>query len=98
MYVMVSSHCFLSSVFNPLLVLLFLYLVVERCTPEKLEDESNPDDQSNKDLCETTESTAPPMDDLLYECFYTAIRSSIKKDDLPVLTSTFYRSHMMPLW
>lgn len=69
-------------------------------SPEMLEDEC---DQS-KDLHEVDESTedtlplVPPMDDLLCECFYMAIKSSIKKDDLPVLTSTFYRSHMMPLW
>ena len=66
-----------------------------------MEDKSNLDDQSDKDLCEatgSTEATLPPMDGLLCECFYMAIKSSIKKDDLPVLTSTFYRSHMMPLW
>ena len=40
----------------------------------------------------------PPMDDLLVECFCIAIKSKVKKEDLPMLTSTFYRSHMMPLW
>lgn len=40
----------------------------------------------------------PSMDDLLNECFFVAVKTSISKDDLPMLTSTFYRSHMMPLW
>ena len=43
-------------------------------------------------------SQPPSMDDLLIECFYIAVKTSISKDDLPMLTSTFYRSHMMPLW
>ena len=78
-----------------------------------MEDENNLDDQNNKDLCgaiddskvqvddesiEAMPPLVPPMDDLLSECFYMAIKSSIKKEDMPVLTSTFYRSHMMPLW
>ena len=79
---------------------LFLSLV-QKYGPENVEDKSNLDDQSDKDLREaagSTEATLPPLVDLLRECFYMAIKSSIKKDDLPVLTSTFYRSHMMPLW
>ena len=92
---------------------MFFYLLAKECSPEKLEDENNLDDQNNKDLygaigdskvqvddesIEATPPLVPPMDDLLSECFYMAIKSSIKKEDLPVLTSTFYRSHMMPLW
>ena len=56
------------------------------------------------DMVDADESTSatptslPPMDDLLTECFYMAIKSSISRDDLPMLTSTFYRSHMMQLW
>lgn len=91
---------------------LYYLVLVKKSSLEKLEDESDPD-ESSKDLCEATgdsselrdsdsvEATAPlvpPMDDLLSECFYMAIKSSIKKEDLPVLTSTFYRSHMMPQW
>ena len=68
------------------------------------------DDQLSQDWCgapcedklheddSLVHSTLPSMDGLLSECFYMAIKTSISKDDLPVLTSTFYRSHMMPLW
>ena len=52
---------------------------------------------SNESSTESTPVT-PSMDDLLCECFYMAIKTSINKDDLPVLTSTFYRSYIMPLW
>ena len=50
------------------------------------------------DTLQLTGATPPSMDDLLTECFYMAIKSSISRDDLPVLTSTFYRSHVMPQW
>ena len=100
------------SLVSSLVLLLHVHLLVNKSNPEKLEDECD-FDQSSKDLCEATgdgrelrddesiEATpplVPSMDDLLSECFCMAIKSSIKKEDLPVLTSTFYRSHMMPLW
>lgn len=37
------------------------------------------------------------MDDLLEECFLQAVKTEICKMDLPILTSTFYSAHMMPL-
>ena len=43
--------------------------------------------------------TIPPsMDDLLHESFYLAIKCSVSNNDLPMLTSTFYRSHVIPQW
>ena len=38
------------------------------------------------------------MDVMLEFCFRCAIKSSVKKNDLPLLTSTFYRAHMMKYW
>ena len=90
-----------------------LTIIVEESSHKKLENMSEVDDQSSKVLCgvsgdctvdaddesiEATPSSVPPMDDLLSECLYVAIKSSIKKEDLPILTSTFYRAHMKPLW
>ena len=37
------------------------------------------------------------MDDLLEECFFHAIKTRISSADLPLLTSTFYSAHMLPL-
>lgn len=36
------------------------------------------------------------MDRLLLHCFLKAWKSSAKKLDLPILTSNFYRLHMIP--
>lgn len=86
--------------------------VVEEFGQGMLESKSEEDDQSSKNLDGSSDGSKvhvhvddeailpviPPMDELLNECFYMAIKSSVKKEDLPMLTSTFYRSHMMPLW
>ncbi|XP_029428819.1 eukaryotic translation initiation factor 2D [Rhinatrema bivittatum] len=34
------------------------------------------------------------MDELLLQCFFQALKSKVKKSDLPLLTSTFLRNHM----
>ncbi|KAK3599846.1 hypothetical protein CHS0354_022416 [Potamilus streckersoni] len=41
-------------------------------------------------------STIDQMDELLYTCFLCALKNSVKKLDLPLLTSTFFRSFMSP--
>lgn len=38
------------------------------------------------------------MDNLLLRCFLHALKSKVKKADLPLLTSTFLRNHMFSCW
>ncbi len=38
------------------------------------------------------------MDELLRECFLKALVKRVKQSDLPILTSTFYKAHMMEVW
>ena len=38
------------------------------------------------------------MDALLDVCFLSAIKSKVKKADLPILTSKFYKDFMQPCW
>lgn len=59
--------------------------------------------ESTKDLVEvegevtTTEDNLESMDDLLHKCFLYALKTSAKRVELPLLTSTFFRNHMVPL-
>ena len=36
------------------------------------------------------------MDELIHNAFLQSLRTTAKKLELPVLTSTFYRQHMLP--
>ncbi|XP_013401541.1 eukaryotic translation initiation factor 2D-like [Lingula anatina] len=47
---------------------------------------------------ECQEETISPedMDDLLDMCFMCALKTQVKKSDLPLLTSKFFRSYMVP--
>ena len=38
------------------------------------------------------------MDERLLECFLQALKTQLKKTDIPLLTSTFYRSYMLEQW
>ena len=38
------------------------------------------------------------MDALLLHCFLHALKSKVKKSELPLLTSSFLRNHMFPCW
>jgi hypothetical protein len=38
------------------------------------------------------------MDALLLQCFLHALKSKVKKSELPLLTSSFLRNHMFPCW
>ena len=38
------------------------------------------------------------MDSLLLNCFLDSLKHRITTNDLPMLTSTFYRAHMIPSW
>jgi len=56
------------------------------------------EDEDNQDLYEEEEEENPveKMDRLLYSCFMTALKTKLKDKDLPVLASTFYRTHVLP--
>lgn len=41
---------------------------------------------------------AEQMDALFSQCFFHALKCKVKKSDLPLLTSTFLRSHMFSCW
>lgn len=38
------------------------------------------------------------MDELLLQCFFHALKTKVKKSELPLLTSTFLRNHMVSCW
>ena len=38
------------------------------------------------------------MDDLFKLCFQCALKKSLKPTELPVLTSAFYKLHMVKFW
>lgn len=61
---------------------------------EQDEDEGK---KSNEDEEETQDEQKTPqeiMDTLLLQCFLHALKSKVKKSELPLLTSTFLRNHM----
>lgn len=65
------------------------------CT--RVEELSLPD-QTQQDEEKTTEndqqSPQELMDALLFQCFLQALKTKVKKSELPLLTSTFLRNHM----
>ncbi|KAG1697894.1 Eukaryotic translation initiation factor 2D [Nymphon striatum] len=50
----------------------------------------------NDDVEDSQLSPVEEMDNLLYRTFLCALRISAKKIEFPILTSTFYRLHMVP--
>ena len=38
------------------------------------------------------------MDTQLYQCFMCALKTTVTKVELPLLTSAFFRNHMVPHW
>ncbi|KAK7884893.1 hypothetical protein WMY93_028016 [Mugilogobius chulae] len=53
--------------------------------------------QLEMDISEKTEEQKSPqelMDALLFQCFLHALKTKVKKSELPLLTSTFLRNHM----
>ena len=45
----------------------------------------------------TCTSSRVAMDELLEECFLQVLKTKVAKTELPLLTSTLYRTHMLPL-
>ncbi|XP_041860796.1 eukaryotic translation initiation factor 2D [Melanotaenia boesemani] len=61
------------------------------------EQEENKCESSNEKEEENQEDLKTPqeaMDTLLFQCFLHALKSKVKKSELPLLTSTFLRNHM----
>lgn len=58
--------------------------------------EKDDEDESANEQVESSKTPTELMDDLLYACFIQAWKTSAKKVELPLLTSTFYRAHMLP--
>uniref|UniRef100_A0A672HXE6 DM2 domain-containing protein n=1 Tax=Salarias fasciatus TaxID=181472 RepID=A0A672HXE6_SALFA len=59
----------------------------EEMVEKSSEDQWCPSDPASDPACET-------MDALLLQCFLHALKSKVKKSELPLLTSTFLRNHM----
>ncbi|KAM9268384.1 eukaryotic translation initiation factor 2D isoform 2-T3 [Morus bassanus] len=54
---------------------------------------------ANTEVQQEAEDSRTPqeqMDALFNQCFFHALKCKVKKSDLPLLTSTFLRSHMFP--
>ncbi|XP_062450856.1 eukaryotic translation initiation factor 2D [Rhea pennata] len=54
-------------------------------------------EDDNTEVQQETEDSRTPqeqMDELFNQCFFHALKYKVKKSDLPLLTSTFLRSHM----
>lgn len=63
------------------------------------EDDKENVDASQKDDKEENIVSVPPekeMDDLITYCFLKALKTSVKKVELPILVSNFYKVHMIP--
>lgn len=63
---------------------------------ESVEENKNGQSEVATESDETCDDNQYSMDDLLYMSFMTAVRINGKKVTLPVLTSTFYKSHILP--
>ena len=53
-------------------------------------------DQQDPELEIDTRSTEEIMNEMIENAFLQALKTTAKKLELPVLTSTFYRQHMVP--
>ncbi|XP_030076623.1 eukaryotic translation initiation factor 2D [Microcaecilia unicolor] len=58
------------------------------------EDVKDAEPTEQKGDMEEPRSSQELMDELLLQCFFQALKSRVKKSDLPLLTSTFLRNHM----
>uniref|UniRef100_A0A1A7YIE1 Eukaryotic translation initiation factor 2D n=1 Tax=Iconisemion striatum TaxID=60296 RepID=A0A1A7YIE1_9TELE len=67
------------------------------CGVEELsltEQEEDKEGSSNKNEDDDQKTPQEEMDALLLQCFLHALKSKVKKSELPLLTSTFLRNHM----
>ncbi|OXB67155.1 hypothetical protein ASZ78_015796 [Callipepla squamata] len=66
----------------------------ENRAAETAEDDSTGAQQD----AENSRTPQEQMDALFNQCFFHALKCKVKKSDLPLLTSTFLRSHMFSCW
>ncbi|NXS06725.1 EIF2D factor, partial [Neodrepanis coruscans] len=66
--------------------------LLEHRAAEPVENASPEDQQEAED----SRTPQEQMDALFNQCFFHALKCKVKKSDLPLLTSTFLRSHMFP--
>ncbi|KAI4493922.1 hypothetical protein M0804_002098 [Polistes exclamans] len=60
------------------------------------EDITNkPEEQAEKDLISEFLNLTKEMDELLEYCFLKACKTTLKVTDLPILTSTFFKNHLL---
>ncbi|XP_078806642.1 eukaryotic translation initiation factor 2D isoform X2 [Oryzias latipes] len=70
------------------------------CGLEKLiltqteEDKGEPSSELEEEHQEEKKTPQEEMDALLLQCFFHALKSKVRKSELPLLTSTFLRNHM----
>ncbi|XP_012690440.2 eukaryotic translation initiation factor 2D [Clupea harengus] len=65
--------------------------LAEREEEQADEEEEQGDDDGEHD----SRSPQEQMDELLLQCFFQALKTKVKKSELPLLTSTFLRVHMV---
>ncbi|XP_072886968.1 eukaryotic translation initiation factor 2D isoform X1 [Hemitrygon akajei] len=58
--------------------------------------ETSKDADSQQDAAEIVRTTQEQMDEILLQCFLHALKHKVKKADLPLLASTFFKNHMYP--
>ncbi|KAF6730454.1 Eukaryotic translation initiation factor 2D [Oryzias melastigma] len=61
---------------------------------ETEEDKGEPSSELEEERQEEKKTPQEEMDALLLQCFFHALKSKVKKSELPLLTSTFLRNHM----
>uniref|UniRef100_A0A8C7Z8U6 Eukaryotic translation initiation factor 2D n=1 Tax=Oryzias sinensis TaxID=183150 RepID=A0A8C7Z8U6_9TELE len=70
----------------------YLWAFGDKSSPPSLSDTES-EDLENIEKCEERQSSEE-MDALLLQCFFHALKSKVRKSELPLLTSTFLRNHM----
>ncbi|RVE70725.1 hypothetical protein OJAV_G00067130 [Oryzias javanicus] len=61
---------------------------------ETVEDKGEPSSELEEEHQEEKKTPQEEMDALLLQCFFHALKSKVKKSEIPLLTSTFLRNHM----
>lgn len=64
---------------------------------EQGDEERDQEEEDGDEEEEDQDSRSPQeqMDELLLQCFFHALKTKVKKSELPLLTSTFLRNHMV---
>lgn len=68
---------------------------IDEVNMEQLDIQQQPEEGEDDVIDEPATLTPEQMDELLQFCFLCAVKSSLKKSDLPIPTGTFYKQHVM---